>query len=185
MLESNSPKSHKAHSYVKPFSGFTNLVHLTKSYGSGLLLNISEDLSIIDRPILISYVSIATTRTYEVGHVASLYAHIRMYLLVLQARECIRNPSVLLSVRPIFPRHRSSLCLLARDHEYKEEMKLIRGNQMHAATRIPATHSGMITLTYCWDNVPSAWTDFRRGQSCVRSVHAFARPHKRMRGSRS
>lgn len=137
-LKATCPKSHKARSYVKPFSGFTNSVHLTKSYGSGLLLNISEDLSIIDRPILISYVSIAATRTYEVGHVASLYAHIRMYLLVLRARECIRNPSVLLF---ILPRHRSSPCSLARDHEYKEEMKLIRGNQMHAATRIPTTHT--------------------------------------------
>lgn len=65
-------KSHKARSCEKPFIEFTNSVHLTKSCGSGLLLNILTDLSIIDRPILISYVSIATTRTYKVGHVGSL-----------------------------------------------------------------------------------------------------------------
>lgn len=47
------------------------------------------------------------------------------------------------------------------------------------------THSGMITLTCRWNSIPSARTDFRRGQSHVRSVHAFARPHKRIRGSRS
>lgn len=38
-----------------PFIGFKNLVHLTKSCESGLLLNILTDLSIIYRLILISY----------------------------------------------------------------------------------------------------------------------------------
>lgn len=69
--KSCAPESHKARSYEIPFVGFKNLVHLTKSYGSGLLLNILTNLSIIYRPILISYVSIAATRTYKVSHVGS------------------------------------------------------------------------------------------------------------------
>jgi len=58
--------------FVAPFNSFTNAVYLTKSRGSGLSLNISEDPFIIDRPILISYVSIVATR-YLRGRSRSAY----------------------------------------------------------------------------------------------------------------
>jgi len=87
MCESNAKsstlKSRKARSY-DPFNEFTNSVHLTKSCGSGLLLNNLRDPSIIDRPILISYVSIAATRTYEVGHVRPLCPHTYVPTCALQ-----------------------------------------------------------------------------------------------------
>lgn len=121
--KSCAPKSHKARSFEKPFNGFTNSVHLAKSYGSGLLLNISRDPSIIDRPIFISYVSIVAMRTYEVGHVRPLSVHIRMYLLVLSSSrvKCNHLSQLALSSscsdRPRAP---------SRDREYKEKMELIR-----------------------------------------------------------
>lgn len=123
MQRAAAPTSHKAHSFEKPFNEFTNSVHLAKSCGSGLLLNISTDPSIIDRSILISYVSIVAMRTYEVGHVRPLSVHIRMYLLVLSSSRVKRNRlsqlalSSFYSDRPHVP---------SRDREYKEKMELIR-----------------------------------------------------------
>lgn len=109
-----APESHKARSYEMPFVGFKNLVHLTKSYGSGLLLNILTDLSIIYRPILISYVSIAATRTYKVGHVGSC-----MYVCTYPFRsEDVSS----FSNRPLF----SSISVLFPRRDHKEETKLIR-----------------------------------------------------------
>lgn len=82
--ESQSPRSRGAFQRVYEFSPFNEIPRkwIVTKYFRGSF--------IIDQPILISHVSIATTRTYDLGHVGPLYDHIRVCTpLVCPPRECI------------------------------------------------------------------------------------------------
>jgi len=136
---------------VAPFNTFTNAVCLTKSRGSGLSLNISGDPFIINRPILISYVSIVTTR-YLRGRSRSAY-HCMLtqatHSLVRSTRGVHRSLASVFLYSSLTPdRPRSAPCFFARSRvQGEDEVNQTRG-QMHATTRIPAVHSEMITLTH-------------------------------------
>lgn len=76
--------SHKAPSYEKPFIGFTNSIHLNLAKVD--CYEILTDHSIIDRPILISYVSIA----YLQGRSRRIAVSIEhMYVPALRPAESI------------------------------------------------------------------------------------------------
>jgi len=166
--KSSTPKSRKARSY-DPFNEFMNSVHLTKSCGSGLLLNNLRDPSIIDRPILISYVSIAATRTYEVGHVRPLCAHIRMYLLVLSSSRVKRNRVRPDSTCPILILFPSYPCFLARSWIQGED----EVNQMHAVTRILGSILKNDYINSYYNYRYYQWTKLRRRQARARSTRTY------------
>lgn len=152
---------------------FTNVVYLTKSPfpdGSGLSLNISGHPFIIDRPILISYVSIVTTR-YLQSQSRSVYHCVCPHKLPSCCSRVHRNlPSTSFHIRPSSPDRPQSLpCFLARSQvQGEDEVNQTRG-QMHATTRIPVVHSEMITLTHPAGRYHQRGTSFRRRDDSTRS----------------